>query len=75
MWMGRITVTIDLRDVPEDGDCVRPSVIDRTDHSAVKLAPNIRVVIIDGHHRHAALGYLRKDRHRSSNWTRCGIPV
>lgn len=57
--VGRITVTLHTDDIPENGDS--GSVLNTTDDGQVTIAAGVRVVIIDGHHLHAAIGELRND--------------
>lgn len=64
---GRITVNRHPEGVPEDGHCGRLIPTTRMGHTM--LQEGIRVVIIDGHHRHAAIGELRKYMAEELNWT------
>lgn len=65
--VGRITVTVPPDEVPENGEFI--SVFQTTPHGEMFLRQGVRVVIVDSHHRHPAIGEMRNVMEAGCNWT------
>ena len=70
--VGRISVTIHPDDFPTDG--VIDSLLEE-DPDGVRLRENIRVLVIDGNHRHEAMLRLRLDQDPKYDWIRYPVWV
>lgn len=73
--VGRMTVTTHPNGVLEDGS-VEALIIREADRDGVfRLQEGIRVVIVDVHHRHEAIGKLRSDMNETLNYARQPLPA
>lgn len=70
---GRLKMTVHPDDVPDNNNCL--DFLGTTPTGFKKLRVVVRFIIVDGHHRYAAMQQLRNDSDSDFDWTRQPLSV